>query len=105
MYNALPAYVQILGTVSELHRHHPIANRRERGRACRCHHFCSQEQAGAYTFSVASDEPTHGSMILINWPSHSDLFFNSILKMQDITLGVALGSATQISMFVVGITS
>jgi Ca2+:H+ antiporter len=74
------------------------------------------EHAGAIIFALKNKlvrtpflwlltSPTHGSMILINWPSHSDLFFNSILKMQDITLGVALGSATQISMFVVGITS
>ena len=42
----LPAYLQILGFVCQLHQHHPATNRRERRGACRGHHFCSQEQTG-----------------------------------------------------------
>jgi hypothetical protein len=44
--HALPAYLQILGFVRQLHQHHPATNCRERRGACRGHHFCSQEQAG-----------------------------------------------------------
>lgn len=85
-----------MGHFSEFYQHHFTANCRECSRTRRINHICSQEQIGKLKVKISI-----ASSFTLMQIKFFDFDVNFRIFMQDISLGVALGSATQISMFVV----
>lgn len=91
--NSATGCIWIMGLVCQLPQHNFTANSRKCSWTCRSNHFCFQEQSG---MNLKNE-------LYKNQPQLYDKVTksNQFAWLQDISLGVALGSATQISLFVV----
>jgi len=86
---SLTGCIWVIKYVSGFYFCHLASNCRQRGRTCQCHNVCRKGQA-----CKCLSKPALHSLNIV------DLLTDSISP-QDITIGVAIGSSTQISMFVV----
>ena len=83
--------IRFLGYFCRLYQHHIAANSRECSRTCWISHICIEKQAGTCTYIPDNHFVNNHLVITL-----------TILGLNRIYLWVSLGSATQISLFVVG---